>query len=47
MNLFEVARGIADRLTRIFLRDGTGRRPLFGGADKFQNDPYWRDNLLF
>jgi Glycosyl hydrolase family 63 C-terminal domain len=47
MNLFEVAREIANRLTRIFLRDETGRRPVFGGAEKFQADPYWRDNLLF
>ena len=47
MNLFEVAREIANRLTRIFLRDETGRRPVFGGAKKFQNDPHWRDNLLF
>jgi hypothetical protein len=47
MNLFEVAREIANRLTRIFLRDETGRRPVFGGAEKFQNDPHWRDNLLF
>jgi len=47
MNLFEVAREIANRLTRIFLRDQTGRRPVFGGAEKFQTDPYWRDNLLF
>ncbi|MGA7863676.1 MAG: glucosidase [Stellaceae bacterium] len=47
MNLFEVAREIASRLTRIFLRDETGRRPVFGGAEKFQHDPYWRDNLLF
>jgi hypothetical protein len=47
MNLFEVARDIANRLTRIFLRDQSGRRPVFGGAGKFQSDPYWRDNLLF
>jgi hypothetical protein len=47
MNLFDVAREIASRLTRIFLRDEAGRRPVFGGAEKFQNDPYWRDNLLF
>jgi len=47
MNLFEVAREIANRLTRIFLRDETGRRPVFGGAEKFQRDPFWRDNLLF
>lgn len=47
MNLFEVAREISNRLTGIFLRDGNGRRPVFGGAEKFQNDPHWRDNILF
>jgi hypothetical protein len=47
MNLFEVAREIARRLTAIFLRDDTGRRPVFGGAEKFQRDPYWRDHVLF
>jgi hypothetical protein len=47
MNLFEVAREIANRLTRIFLRDQAGRRPVFGGTEKFQSDPYWRDHLLF
>ena len=47
MNLFEVAREISDRLTRIFLRNDEGRRPVYGGTDKFQNDPYWRDHILF
>jgi hypothetical protein len=47
MNLFEVAREIANRLARIFLRDKAGRRPVFGGAEKFQTDPHWKDNLLF
>jgi hypothetical protein len=47
MNLFEVAQEITNRLTRIFLRDESGRRPVFGGAEKFQRDPQWRDNLLF
>jgi Glycosyl hydrolase family 63 C-terminal domain len=47
MNLFEVSREIANRLTRIFLRDETGRRPVFGGTEKFQTDPHWRDYLLF
>jgi hypothetical protein len=47
MNLFEVAREIANRLTRIFLRDESGRRPVYGGAEKFQRDPHWRDHLLF
>jgi hypothetical protein len=47
MNLFEVSKEIADRLTRIFLRDEHGNRPVFGGAEKFQADPHWRDNILF
>jgi len=47
MNLFEVAREITNRLTSIFLRDQHRRRPVFGGAEKFQRDPHWRDNLLF
>jgi hypothetical protein len=47
MNLFEVAREIANRLKRIFLRDLSGRRPVYGGTRKFQDDPHWRDNLLF
>ena len=47
MNLFEVAKEISDRLTRIFLRDEQGRRPVYGDIEKFQNDPHWRDYLLF
>ena len=47
MTLYQVAEEIGNRLARIFLRDGEGRRPVFGGADKFQTDPHWRDYLLF
>jgi hypothetical protein len=66
MNLFEVSKEIADRLTRIFLREpsttsassgqagsgqapsaGSGRRPVYGGTEKFQTDPHWRDHILF
>jgi hypothetical protein len=47
MSLYEVAREIAARLTRIFLRDEAGRRPVHGGQAKFQDDPHWRDLLLF
>jgi hypothetical protein len=47
LNLFEVSREIATRLSRIFLRDEHGRRPVFGGAERFQQDPHWRDHLLF
>jgi Glycosyl hydrolase family 63 C-terminal domain len=47
MNLFEVSKEISDRLTRIFTRDEHGRRPVFGGTEKFQSDPHWRDHILF
>jgi hypothetical protein len=47
MNLFEVAKEIGDRLSRIFLRDERGRRPVYGGTEKFQSDPHWRDHVLF
>jgi hypothetical protein len=47
MNLFEVAREIANRLTSIFLLDEKGKRPVFGNTEKFQTDPNWRDNILF
>jgi hypothetical protein len=47
MNLFEVAREIASRLTRIFLRGDDGRRPVYGGTEVFQTDPHWRDHILF
>jgi hypothetical protein len=47
MNLFEVAHEIASRLESIFLRDKSGRRPVYGGTEKFQTDPYWKDNILF
>lgn len=42
-----MAHDLADRLIRIFTRDAAGRRPVFGGATKFQEDPHWRDHLLF
>jgi hypothetical protein len=45
--LGEVARDLASRLERIFLRDATGRRPVYGGTEKFQTDPHWRDLILF
>ncbi len=47
MNLWEVAAELSHRLTRIFLRDARGRRPVFGGIEKFQTDPHWRDYILF
>jgi hypothetical protein len=47
LNLWEVSAELSRRLTRIFLRDGNGRRPVYGAAEKFQQDPHWRDLLLF
>jgi hypothetical protein len=47
MNLFEVSKEISNRLTRIFTRDEHGRRPVYGGTEKFQSDPFWRGNIYF
>jgi hypothetical protein len=47
MNLFEVAKEISDRIGKIFLRNEKGERPVFGGTQKFQQDPNWRDHILF
>ncbi|PKL42204.1 MAG: glucosidase [Candidatus Riflebacteria bacterium HGW-Riflebacteria-1] len=47
MNLDEVAAEISRRLTAVFLRDTTGRRAVFGRYETLQNDPHWRDLLLF
>jgi len=47
LNLWQVSEEIANRLIRIFLRDEHGRRPVYGATKRFQNDPHWRDNLLF
>ena len=47
MTLFQVAHALSDRLVATFLKDAHGHRPVFGGCSKFQNDPHWRDCLLF
>jgi len=47
MTLFEVARELSRRLAATFLRDSSGRRPVYGGTAKFQDDPHWRDLILF
>jgi hypothetical protein len=43
MTLFEVAKEIARRVSNIFLRDANGKRPVYGGTKKFQDDSHWRD----
>jgi hypothetical protein len=45
--LWEVAADLSCRLTRIFLRGKEGRRPVYGGVEKLQTDPHWRDYILF
>ena len=47
VNLYEVAEEIARRLSRIFLKDAQGRRPVHGTSRKFQEDPHWREYPLF
>ena len=47
LDLYQVAKVISCRLMHIFVPDQNGRRPVFGGTEKFQNDPHWRDYLLF
>jgi len=45
--LYQVAEEIARRVANIFLRDRDGNRPVYGGSRTFQEDPHWRDLLLF
>ena len=47
MTLAEIANEISKRLCSIFLRDENGRRPVYGGREVFQKDPYWRELILF
>jgi hypothetical protein len=47
VTLGEAADDVAARLTAIFLRDATGRRPVLGANDYFQTDPHWRDLVPF
>jgi hypothetical protein len=47
MTLYQVAEEINRRLTNIFLKGKDGRRPVYGGTRKFQDDPHWRDLILF
>lgn len=47
MNLYQVAEEITRRLANMFLKDKDGKRPVYGGTQKFQEDPHWRDLILF
>jgi hypothetical protein len=47
MTLYQVAEDLARRLSSIFLKDPAGRRPVYGGIRKFQEEPNWRDLVLF
>lgn len=47
LSLWEITLDLSDRLIKIFLKDEKGRRPVYGGIEKFQNDPHWRDYIHF
>jgi glycogen debranching enzyme len=47
MNLWEVSQELSRRLIKLFLRGEDGRRPAYGGVEKFQSDQHWRDMILF
>ncbi|HEY9661019.1 MAG TPA: hypothetical protein V6C65_21400, partial [Allocoleopsis sp.] len=47
MKLREVAIALSHRLVALFKQDESGRRPVYGGIETFQTDPYWRDYILF
>lgn len=47
LTLYDVSECISERILSIFLKDKSGRRPLYGGTEKFQTDPHWRDLILF
>ncbi len=47
LTLWEVSCELSQRLTRIFLTNATGQRPVYGASNKFQTDPHWRDYILF
>lgn len=47
MNLYQVAGDISERLSGIFLKNDKGLRPVYGSTGKFQEDPHWKDYILF
>lgn len=47
MTLREVAKDLSNRIDKIFLKDESGRRPVYGASGKFQTDPHWCDLVLF
>ena len=47
MTLNDVADELSERLSKIFLEDENGRRPVYGGTETFQSDPHWQNHVLF
>ena len=43
----QIAQDLADRIISIWLQGPDGRRPLYGGVERLQTDPAWKDNLVF
>ena len=47
LNLWDVSQELSRRMSRIFLKDASGNRPVFGSSQKFQSDEHFRDHVLF
>ncbi len=47
MTLWQVSMELSKRMIDTFARNGAGNRPVYGAIEKFQNDPYWKDLILF
>ncbi|MCI0403217.1 MAG: glucosidase, partial [Acidobacteria bacterium] len=47
LTLWDVAGELSRRLSSVFLRDAEGRRPVYGGIQKFQTDPHWQNYIQF
>jgi hypothetical protein len=46
-DLGEIADDLSQRMVAIFERNSDGKRPVYGSTEVFQNDPHWRDHILF
>jgi hypothetical protein len=47
LTLTAMAEEVSNRLIGMFTRGKDGRRPIYGGSKKFQEDPHWKDHILF
>lgn len=47
LNLWDISIELSNRLIKLFMKDSNGKRPIYGGSEKFQTDPHWKDWILF